>query len=95
MKNTSIYIGGASINEAELRLLGELLVASYNAHKYKKMMKNISTDNPLGKHSAYLKKWESLKQEAEQYRLLSCLYESTANRPDITEFLDEVFNLLN
>jgi hypothetical protein len=96
MRNTSVYIGGASLKEAELRLIGELIVASYNAQVYDKMVdKKIKSDSsPLYKHSAYIRKAEALKCEAEQHRLLSCLYESTADRADIVKFLDEVFDLL-
>lgn len=96
MKNTSIYIGGDSIKESELRLLGELLVASYNSHVYEKMVdKTVKSDSSaLYKHSAYIRKAEALRQEAEQHRLLSCLYESGADRPHIIKFLDEVFDLL-
>jgi hypothetical protein len=94
MNNTSVFIGGASLTEAEVKMVGELLVASYNSHKCEQMMKKISTDSPLGKHSAYLKKAEALRYEAEQHRLLSCLYESTADRAEVIEFLNNVFDLL-
>ena len=95
MKNTSIYIGGSSIKEEEIQLLGELLIASYNSHHYEQMMKKIDKSTPLGKHSAYLKKYEALKHEAEQNRILSCLYESMSDRQAAVEFLNKVFDLLN
>jgi hypothetical protein len=38
MRNTSVYISGASVKEAELRLIGELIVASYNAQVHDKMV---------------------------------------------------------
>lgn len=94
MKSTSVYIGGISVKEDEIKMVGELLIASYNAHKYDQLTKKVKQDGALGKHSAYLKKAKALEYEAEQHRLLSALYESSADRPDMTVFLDEVFDLL-
>lgn len=82
------------VKDYELQMLGELLIASYNTHTCEKKMKQIEVDSPLGKHSAYLKKSEALRHEAEQHRLLSCLYECASNRKEFVEFLDEVFDLL-
>lgn len=95
MHSNYVFIGGASLTEAEVKMVGELIIASYNAHVCEQRMKKIKSETALGKHSMYLKKAEALGYESEQHRLLSCLYESGSNRPEVIAFLDKVFDLIN
>ena len=97
MERNFFLVTGGSLEEHELRLIGELIGASYNAHNRSQLSKQMEKDKDSGaleKHSAYLKKSMALKFEAETYRLLSCLYESTADRPAVSKFLDELVDLI-
>ena len=96
MDSNYYLIDSSSIKEEELKLVGELFVSAYNALKYEQMTKKIKkSSSSLAKHSACLKKAEASKHEAETYRILSCLYESTADRPAVGSFLDALISLLN
>jgi hypothetical protein len=96
MDSNYSLIDSASIKEAELKLIGELFVSAYNALKYEQMTKKVKkSSSALAKHSACLKKAEASKHEAETYRILSCLYESTADRPAVSGFLDALISLLD
>lgn len=95
MEKNYFLVAGGSLKESEIKLLGELLVASYNAHAGKQLSKVLKAEgSALEKHSFCLKKAESLKHEAETYRLVGCLYESTADRPAVSNFLDELVDLI-
>lgn len=87
-----------AVQDHELKLIGELLVATHNVHGYEQMAEQMKPDadgSPLDKHSVCLKRAEALAYKAEQYRLLSGLYESTANRPKVSAFIDELVELLD
>lgn len=94
MDRVCIHDSCTSITEGELRLIGELLVASYNARTGEQRMKQVKEENASGKHSAWLTQASALKYEAEKCRLLSCLYELAINRPSMEAFVDELANLI-
>lgn len=83
------------MEESEIILLGKLLIAAHNSNEWDKRAVINPDSTPLEKHSFCRAKSESLKYESEQCRLLSALYESTANRPAAAKFVDELVDLIS
>lgn len=96
--NTTYLIdstGSITLQEHELKLIGEIFVAAHDAQQWDKQAKEKEAeDSPLAKHSACLKKSYALDCRAKICRRLSALYESTANKNGARELIDELAFLI-